>query len=215
MARGVKFVRWNLDTLVSQVKSVCRVDESGCWIWEYGGCDRDWYPEITISGRKQSVSRWLLWVATGETGEVARHTCDRMPCCNPEHLLWGTQADNMADAIERGRHVTCRKDFYVPDQQGENHWTKKYPEKVKRGAENALTGRTRPELSGERNGSHTHPEKRPVGEQHGRSKLTRDQVLEIRERRAEGSSMYRLALDYGVTKMTIRMIVERKTWRHV
>lgn len=33
----------------------------------------------------------------------ARHTCDNPPCVNPEHLLEGTQADNVADAVARGR----------------------------------------------------------------------------------------------------------------
>ena len=36
-------------------------------------------------------------------GMVVRHSCDNPPCVNPEHLLLGTQADNMADKINRGR----------------------------------------------------------------------------------------------------------------
>ena len=34
---------------------------------------------------------------------VTRHTCDNPPCVKPEHLIEGTQADNMADAKSRGR----------------------------------------------------------------------------------------------------------------
>jgi hypothetical protein len=35
---------------------------------------------------------------------VIRHTCDNPPCVNPAHLLAGTQADNNADKMQRGRH---------------------------------------------------------------------------------------------------------------
>ena len=46
---------------------------------------------------------------------VSRHTCDNPPCMNPDHLVEGTQADNVADAVERGRiqrgprKTTCKR----------------------------------------------------------------------------------------------------------
>ena len=36
-------------------------------------------------------------------GEVVRHTCDTRHCCNPLHLITGTQLQNMQDMHERGR----------------------------------------------------------------------------------------------------------------
>ena len=36
-------------------------------------------------------------------GKVIRHTCDNPACHNPEHLLIGTQSDNMLDMYARGR----------------------------------------------------------------------------------------------------------------
>jgi hypothetical protein len=36
-------------------------------------------------------------------GVTIRHTCDNPPCINGEHLLAGTQLDNVRDMIERGR----------------------------------------------------------------------------------------------------------------
>jgi hypothetical protein len=36
-------------------------------------------------------------------GQVVRHKCDYGLCCNPAHLLVGTQADNLADMRSRGR----------------------------------------------------------------------------------------------------------------
>lgn len=31
------------------------------------------------------------------------HACDNRPCCNPSHLFEGTQKDNIADMIAKGR----------------------------------------------------------------------------------------------------------------
>ena len=36
-------------------------------------------------------------------GQVVRHTCDNRKCINPEHLLIGTQQDNMDDMKKRNR----------------------------------------------------------------------------------------------------------------
>lgn len=37
-----------------------------------------------------------------EPNEVTRHTCDNKRCINPDHLIVGTQGDNIRDAFERG-----------------------------------------------------------------------------------------------------------------
>lgn len=36
-------------------------------------------------------------------GQVVRHKCDNPKCIEPSHLEIGTQADNMADKVKRGR----------------------------------------------------------------------------------------------------------------
>lgn len=117
MARGVTFVRWDTTELVEQVRAVCEIDANGCWLWHYAGTDREWYPEIMIDRERHSVARWILMVTTGTTGPVARHTCDRPRCCNPEHLLWGTAKDNVHDAWSRGRRTA-----HMPSVvRGEDH----------------------------------------------------------------------------------------------
>lgn len=38
-------------------------------------------------------------------GGVVRHTCDNKWCVNPDHLVLGTQAENMQDKVDRGRQA--------------------------------------------------------------------------------------------------------------
>lgn len=49
--------------------------------------------------------RFAFELAHGQIADayVVRHTCDNPPCCNPDHLVTGTQADNVQDMHERGR----------------------------------------------------------------------------------------------------------------
>lgn len=51
-----------------------------------------------------------LEVPTNRGGHgFLRHSCDNPPCCNPKHLIVGTQAENTQDKIDRGR---------MPDYRG-------------------------------------------------------------------------------------------------
>lgn len=43
---------------------------------------------------------------TGELPEVVMHTCDNPRCINPDHLVSGTQVDNMQDCKTKGRART-------------------------------------------------------------------------------------------------------------
>ena len=59
---------------------------------------------------------------------MVRHTCDVRLCVRPDHLLLGTQADNMRDMAERDR---C--------QRGDTHWMRTTPERIPRGEARAQT----------------------------------------------------------------------------
>ena len=51
------------------------------------------------------------------------------------------------------------------------------------------------------------------GEKHGQSKLTAEQVLQIRARSTE--NQHELGLEFGVSPGTINSIIHRKTWKHI
>lgn len=53
------------------------------------------------------------------------------------------------------------------------------------------------------------------GEKHGLAKLTSQDVIAIRARKARGLSLHRLAKDFGVARRTIQHVVQRRTWTHV
>jgi len=85
------------------------VDRSGgrdaCWPWLLGrmgsGHGRyNWYRGKMVLAHRYA---YALEFGSIPAGQRVRHTCDNAPCCNPAHLVLGTQAQNVADMIARGR----------------------------------------------------------------------------------------------------------------
>lgn len=82
--------------------SVSRGRPNECWPWT-GRLTRDGYGAF---GRKRA-HRVAYWLNGGEIdGKIIRHRCDNPACCNPNHLIAGTHADNVRDRVERGRSAT-------------------------------------------------------------------------------------------------------------
>jgi hypothetical protein len=52
--------------------------------------------------------RWSWTLANGPIpdGMVVMHRCDNPPCVNPGHLSLGTQLENIADRVSKGRSAT-------------------------------------------------------------------------------------------------------------
>ena len=63
------------------------------------------YGCTTVGGHRYQTHRLVLEYFKGSPlpGMVARHHCDNPPCCNPDHLDWGCQSDNLIDRALRGR----------------------------------------------------------------------------------------------------------------
>lgn len=78
-------------------------DPDRCWHWR-GGTNGDGYGVLRLGRRVVYAHRVAYALAFGSPGRrVVRHTCDNPRCVNPAHLLAGTQGDNVADMISRGR----------------------------------------------------------------------------------------------------------------
>lgn len=90
-----------------------KVDKSGseehtdCWIWKGGKTSKGYgsfkyYQDRPAIGAH--VSSYLFHIGEVPKGMLVRHRCDNPPCVNPEHLVAGSNSDNVKDMFERGRN---------------------------------------------------------------------------------------------------------------
>lgn len=81
------------------------VHEGGCWEWIR--LKADGYGVITVQGKATKAHRLSLILAGKQpkVGQLACHRCDNRACVNPDHLYWGSYADNNRDASERSRYA--------------------------------------------------------------------------------------------------------------
>lgn len=77
----------------------------GCWEWTGSRNRPGRYGRVLWRGKRLLAHRVAWTVAGGEVPDGLRvlHRCDNPICVRPEHLFLGTQADNVADMIAKGR----------------------------------------------------------------------------------------------------------------
>lgn len=98
---------------------VVKGDESECWEWT-GSLNNKGYGKIgeNAPSRKTMLAHRASYVLhNGEipNGFVVCHRCDNPKCVNPSHLFIGTNIDNVADMIAKGR------DYRGEPRKGELH----------------------------------------------------------------------------------------------
>lgn len=140
-----------------------------CWEWT-AGRDKEGYGRFGHRKSGEVLSHRIAWEIVNDklAGDLkVLHSCDNPSCVNPKHLFLGTQADNVADMIRKGRGATTEQRS-IPKRGDKNH----------------------------------------------SRKLSSEKVVYIRQRYAAGGiTQKQLALEMGVSKATIGLIITRKRWR--
>lgn len=83
---------------------------TGCWLWT-GAPGAGGYGVVQFGGRNQKAHRVSWALHNGEMpppGVKLCHRCDTPACVNPEHLWPGSQRDNIADMVAKGRNRAPR-----------------------------------------------------------------------------------------------------------
>lgn len=92
-----------------------KVDRSagpdGCWPWtaganhERGGYGVFHPQKHTTVGAHRFALELHLGRPLGKGMQARHRVCDNPPCCNPAHLSEGSNADNVADMVGKGRQA--------------------------------------------------------------------------------------------------------------
>lgn len=88
-----------------------RIDRSphpnGCWVYD-GYRTKAGYGVIKWERKHWTVHRLIYCLSKGINSlprqRLVCHTCDNPPCCNPDHMFVGTQSENLADMVAKGRN---------------------------------------------------------------------------------------------------------------
>ena len=90
-----------LDELLGWMGS--RDRDAGCWEWPYSITPHG-YGQVRYNGTLWKTHRLVaLLDGRDPQGMYACHRCDNRKCVNPAHIFLGTNQDNMADMVAKGR----------------------------------------------------------------------------------------------------------------
>jgi hypothetical protein len=86
-----------------------------CWPW-LRAINKSGYGSVWINKKSKTASRVAYELSFGKIpegegyhGNVVMHTCDNRFCCNPKHLILGTQKENNKDRDNKNRIKNRKK----------------------------------------------------------------------------------------------------------
>jgi hypothetical protein len=191
-------------------------NDTGCWIWLGSGTGR--HGSISSERTKNDyVHRVMYEHANGrvlEAGQVVRHTCDNGYCCNPDHLIIGTQKENAQDTIARNRSFTQKitqdeaKDVLIRRYEGESLKVLAIEYGMSESGIAIIGSQSFSDLNND-------PDVKAVKDgKRAARKLTRNDVGDIRRRVAAGEKYEQIAASYGITEGYVANIANGRRWRY-
>lgn len=201
------------DLLRMTIMNKTLVTESGCWEWQ-GTRARDGYGMMMRSRKRLYVHRlaYELWVQSIPDGMVIRHKCDNPRCVNPAHLIHGTQAENIHDIVERGRHGASKlTQAQVMEIRASNEPTNALAERF--GVRCAAINKARRGTTW----GHLNAQKRAVGKGYsaatGLGSHPKIYPADAEVIRGSKLSVWLLSSVYGVSRRSISNIRNGVTWK--
>jgi hypothetical protein len=197
--------------------NIIKDKRTSCWVWPGSGT----HGHGTIMGddKKQTFVHRVMYEHANrrklKLNEVVRHTCDNGFCCNPRHLIVGTQKENTIDTSLRGRGGNQRLSYSTAKRvlirflKGES--SRKLAKEFGIGEAHVrrLGIRTFKELNDD-------PDVSKLPRKFGQlrnSKLTPEDVTDIRKRLKNRESQKSIAKYYGVDVSLISGINTGRAWK--
>lgn len=185
-----------------------------CWDWDGTGDIRG-YGYITVTNPKRiGVHRlsWMIHNGPIPANLVICHKCDSPCCVNPSHLFLGTQADNMADRVAKGRgyirqaYVTAK----LTSDQIKEIRSAYSPRKITQKILSEKYGVTRENIHYILKGKSWRHLEGINSKKDERIKLSKDEIQEILSLYKDGRGSHRsIAKRFGVSKTHITRILNQ------
>lgn len=90
--------------VADRIRSKIKVNDAGCWEWTAFRTEQG-YGRIQLDRKFKGAHRVSYREFCGPIpdGLHVLHRCDNPSCVNPDHLFLGTNDDNVADKVKKGR----------------------------------------------------------------------------------------------------------------